>query len=47
MKVRFAQFGEVKVDDNIHSLYIDSSCEKVWKRRGFTITYILCSTNLK
>lgn len=29
MKVRFSQFGEVKVDNNIHSLDINSSCEKV------------------
>lgn len=32
MKVRFSQFGEVKVDNNIHSLDIDSSCEKIWER---------------
>lgn len=42
MKIRFSQFGEVKVDHNIHSLDIDSSCEKVCEGHNspsFTYTF--------
>lgn len=29
MKVRLSQLGKIKVDHNIHSLNVDSSCEEV------------------
>lgn len=29
MKVRFSQLRKIKIDHNIHSLNVDSSCEEV------------------
>lgn len=36
MKVRFTELGEVKIDHDIHSLNVNSSCEEVWVKRNIS-----------
>lgn len=30
VQVRFPKLGEIKIDHHIHSLNVNTSCEKIW-----------------